>query len=150
MPTYLLNFKPQFADRVESGDKRQTIRRWRTDGKRMKPGDTLKLYTGLRTKKARLLRTATVDSVASVRMDISGNVIVVDGNRLDTERAAAFARADGFTCVSEMLRWFNDQYMSCDFDGYYVRWNVSSNASGNGQAGVLACPVDRRVSGDNG
>ncbi len=24
-----------------------------------------------------------------------------------------------------------------------------TNASGNGQAGVLACPVDRRVRGDN-
>lgn len=129
MPTYLLNFKPQFADRVEAGDKRQTIRRWRTDGKRIRPGDTLKLYTGLRTSKARLLRTATVEEVASVRMDIAGNVIVVDGDRLDTERAAAFARADGFTCVSEMLRWFKDQYMSCDFEGYYVRWHVGSNAA---------------------
>ena len=28
--------------------------------------------------------------------------------------------------------------------------NKTPNASGNGQAGVLACPVDRRVSGDNG
>lgn len=127
MPTYLLNFKSQFADRVEVGDKRHTIRRWRTDGKRMRPGDTLKLYTGLRTRNARLLRIATVESVASVRMDCAENVIVIDGDRLDAERAGAFARADGFTCVSEMLRWFKDQYMSSDFDGYYVRWHVGSN-----------------------
>lgn len=128
MATYLLNFKQKFADRVECGDKRQTIRRWRTDGKRMRPGDTLKLYTGLRTRNARLLRTATVESVASVRMDISENVIVVDGDRLDTERAAAFARADGFRCVSEMLDWFKNQYMSNDFEGYYVRWHLGSSA----------------------
>jgi hypothetical protein len=127
MAIYLLNFKQQFAPRVEAGDKRQTIRRWRTDGKRMKPGDTVKLYTGLRTRNARLLRTATVETVASVRMDCAENVIVIDGDRLSTERAAAFARADGFGCVSEMLAWFKDQYMCSEFEGYFVRWHVGSN-----------------------
>lgn len=133
MPTYLLNFKPEFASRVESGEKTQTIRRHRADGKKMQPGDTVKLYTGLRTRNARLLRTATVAEVLRVRMDVSENVIVVDGDRLDTERASALARADGFMSVREMLRWFKDQYMSDDFEGYCVRWHAGSNASLSGR-----------------
>lgn len=128
MPTYLINFKPQFAGRVESGEKVQTIRRHRADGKKMQPGDTVKLYTGLRTRNARLLRTATVAEVRRVRLDAAENVIVVDGARLDTEQASAFARADGFMCVSEMLRWFKGQYMSSEFEGFCVRWNAGSNA----------------------
>ncbi|QKS28695.1 MAG: hypothetical protein HT579_07020 [Candidatus Accumulibacter similis] len=148
MATYLLNFKQQFAGSVECGDKRQTIRRWRTDGKRMVPGDTLKLYTGLRTRNARLLRTAKVESVASVRMDCAENVIVVDGDRLDTARAAAFARDDGFGCVSEMLAWFRDQYMSNDFEGYYVRWHAGSNAEVSG-AGTVSAGLPGYTAGDN-
>ena len=128
MPTYLLNFKPQFAGRVESGDKTQTIRRNRADGKKMQPGDTVKLYTGLRTRNARLLREARVEAVFRVRMDAAENVIVVDGDKLDAARAAAFARDDGFSCVSEMLAWFKDQYMSNEFEGFCVQWHAGSNA----------------------
>ena len=131
MPTYLINFKPQFADRVESGEKTQTIRRYRADGKKMQPGDTVKLYTGLRTRNARCFRVATVAAVNRVRMDASENVIVVDGDRLDADRAAAFARADGFTCVSEMIAWFKNQYMSNEFEGFCVQWHAGSNALGN-------------------
>ena len=45
------NFKKAQVEEVESGKKCATIR----PTKRAKPGDTLQLYTGLRTKKARLL-----------------------------------------------------------------------------------------------
>ena len=52
MPAY--NFQKQFAPLVESGQKRQTIR---AIGKRRhaRPGESLQLYTGQRTKACRKL-----------------------------------------------------------------------------------------------
>lgn len=52
---FLINFKQQFAEMVESGEKRQTIRRERKGHRQIGKGDHLKLYTGLRTKQCRLL-----------------------------------------------------------------------------------------------
>lgn len=122
MSTFLFNFKKAFAPRVESGEKRQTIRRNRKDARRPVPGDTVKLFTGLRTSGARLLRAATVVECLSVRMYIDERVIVINGLNLDRERAIAFAVADGFKCLDEMMRWFFDQYGTNDFEGFCTRW----------------------------
>lgn len=61
MPAY--NFQKQFAPLVESGQKRQTIR---AIGKRRhaRPGESLQLYTGQRTKACRKL--ISPDPVASM------------------------------------------------------------------------------------
>jgi hypothetical protein len=56
------NFKKDQAEKVESGKKCATIRPTR----RAKPGDTLQLYTGLRTKKTRLLKVARCTEVRKV------------------------------------------------------------------------------------
>ena len=50
-----LNFRAEFADAVERGEKCQTIRAYRKDGRNPKPGDTLHLYTGMRTRACRRL-----------------------------------------------------------------------------------------------
>lgn len=49
----MFNFKKQFADSVESGEKRQTIRARRKN--RPQVGQTAYLYTGARTKACRKL-----------------------------------------------------------------------------------------------
>lgn len=126
MGIFLLNFKKEFAPRVESGEKRQTIRRNRRDGRRPQTGDTVKCYTGLRTRAARLLRVAPVTECLSVRMDIDERVVVVDGRLLNRDEAHAFARADGFESLSWMFFWFRDQYHSQVFEGFCVRWEVTA------------------------
>lgn len=124
MSTYLLNFKREFSFRVERGEKRQTIRRHRADGKRMQPGDVLKLYTGLRTKDARLLRTATVERCRSVRMDFEDDSIVIDGAKLTWEEKLEFAQADGFKGWADMRQFFKDQYGLTVFEGFCVEWKA--------------------------
>lgn len=124
MAIFLLNFKKEFAPGVESGEKRQTIRRNRKDGKRPKPGDTVKCYTGLRTRTARLLRAAPVEECLSVRMHIDDGVIIIDGRKLNFGEANAFARADGFPTPIAMRKWFKDQYMTDDFEGLCIRWEA--------------------------
>lgn len=122
MATYLLNFKKQFARAVEDGSKRQTIRQHRKDGKRILPGDTLKLYTGLRTRGARLLRTDTAERVSSVRLLVNDRQLIVDGRLLDRGEAIDFAHADGFATFAEMVSFFWEQYQLDTFEGYCVRW----------------------------
>ena len=110
MATFLINFKPQFLPMIESGAKRQTIRRHREDGRRMQPGDKLRLYTGLRTRKARCVREAVVKRCRSIRLDIPGLLLIVDGERLGIGPCIEFALADGFSSFAEFCAFFRDQY----------------------------------------
>lgn len=58
------SFQPQFCPPVEEGSKRHTIRR----GKRWKVGMRIDCYTGLRTKKTRLLFRAMVTKVEDIQI----------------------------------------------------------------------------------
>jgi hypothetical protein len=124
-----LNFKAKFAEAVEYGYKRQTIRAPRKDGRpHCRVGETLKLYTGMRTKSCRLLRTATVTRTAKVR--IEDTKMFIDGNRLPTmihERNCEttdnkFAQADGFEDgFIQMAEWFRGVH-GLPFEGTVIYW----------------------------
>jgi hypothetical protein len=100
MPAY--NFKTRFADAVENGDKCQTIRKRRKRPTRV--GDTLYLYTGMRTKACRLLRTETCIGIAPI--DIYDGRIVFDGSELPRWHAKALAEHDGFDTLSDFFEFF--------------------------------------------
>ena len=65
----LLGFQEQFASLAEFGEKRQTIRACRKDGRDPKVGGTLHLYTGLRTEQCRKLGEAVVSEVLPFGID---------------------------------------------------------------------------------
>lgn len=125
-----LNFKAQFAEDVEIGAKRQTVRAPRKDGRaHCKVGDTIKLYTGMRTKACRLLAEATVTSVRKVR--IEDCEMFLDGRRLpsaiwsrdQTEPTDnEFAEADGFASFMDMAEWFQDVH-GLPFEGSVICWD---------------------------
>ncbi|TCT34617.1 hypothetical protein [Martelella mediterranea] len=125
-----LNVQERFADDVEFGIKLQTVRAPRKDGRaHCKVGDTLKLYTGMRTKKCRLLRTATVTGIASVR--IEGTSMQVNGHYLpsaiyDRDQVEItdneFAEADGFKSFMEMADWFAENH-GLPFEGVVIYWD---------------------------
>jgi len=122
MPAF--NFQKQFAPAVESGEKRQTIRAHRKDGRiPAKRGDTLALYTGMRTKACRKLIDATCTAVLPI--EIQSAVVRIgdgcirfgeDGRDLDE-----FARADGFSDWFEMSSWFLKTH-GTPFSGHLIRW----------------------------
>lgn len=116
MPAY--NFKLQFAESVENGSKRQTIRRRRL-ARPTRIGDRLYLYTGLRRPGARLLRTATCLSVEPITM--RGSVWKLDGIVMTPSEQEELARADGFEDAREMRDWFERQYGSL-FKGEVIKW----------------------------
>lgn len=76
MPLY--NFKKQFAPYIKDGSKPHTIRAIRKHP--AKPGDTLFLYTGLRTKYVeKLIEPPTCTAVKTIIMLKSFHVFMLDG-----------------------------------------------------------------------
>lgn len=126
-----LNFKAQFAEAVEIGEKQQTIRAPRKDGRpHAKRGDVVKLYTGMRTKGCRLLGEGRVTSVRKV--EIEATSMKLDGRPLfaglrhrdqvdptDNE----FAEADGFNSFMDMAAFFDDLY-GLPFEGEVIAWEL--------------------------
>ncbi len=104
MPAY--NFKPQFAADVESGKKTQTIRPQRKRPTRA--GETLKLYTAMRTRECRLLAEAVCKMVLPVQ--IYHNAVVVDGRELGVIELEWLAKMDGFETAREFFDFFIKTY----------------------------------------
>ncbi len=114
-----LNFQAQFAPLVESGEKRQTIRAYRKDGRDPKAGDTLYLYTGMRTKACRKLGEAKCVSVQHIAFDESE--LLIDNFGHWAHEADALARSDGFKAWPDMLAWFEKTH-GLPFEGLLIRW----------------------------
>lgn len=127
-----LNFKAQFADDVEDGRKRRSIRAPRKDGRNPKPGDALQLYTGMRQKGCRKLGVAKCVSVRPVIIDHMG--VNVAGRQLYAGDAPAyqggpnpedydgdFARADGFHTFQDMREFFENEH-GLPFRGLLIEW----------------------------
>lgn len=126
MPAF--NFKREFVEAIRDGEKRQTIRADRKDGRpHAKVGDSIKLYTGMRTKSCELIGESTVTRVARVR--IEGTCMYVNGRILpnhiysrDCEQTDdEFAQADGFQSFMDMADWFRDIH-SLPFEGTLIEW----------------------------
>lgn len=125
-----LNFQARFAEDVEDGRKRQSIRALRKDGKSPhSPGCTVYLYTGMRTKSCRKLGEAKCLSVTPIRID--GTEMFLDGQRVPAGRAlrgdtedhdSDIARADGFDDFMDMAEWFGDMY-GLPFEGELIKWD---------------------------
>lgn len=118
------NFQARFADAVQSGVKRQTIRAPRTT-RHAKAGEPIQLYTGLRTKQTRKLVTpdpvCELSTYCAIREDgiTLGNHPVVN---IDD-----FARADGFKDFEDMKAWFREAH-GLPFIGQLIKWNTTPKA----------------------
>ena len=118
------SFKRQFADKVEAGTKRQTIRAPRT--RHARPGETVQLYTGMRTKACRKLGEAECVAVRRIFVDTAADRIEIvsetEPNTLLTKwpELAEFARADGFEGWSDMRQFFQTE--GGTFEGVLIQW----------------------------
>lgn len=113
-----LNFQKQFAEEVEIGRKRQTIRAPRKDDRpHCRVGGPLTLYTGMRTKACRKLGDAVCTARKHVFMD--GCRLFVDGESIRDDDE--FARRDGFENASAMYEWFGKTH-GLPFVGTLIEW----------------------------
>ncbi len=110
-----LNFKAQFADDVESGEKHQTIRR----GHRIKQGDRLYLYTGQRTKQCRKLGETVAHRVRDIR--IEGAEVWIGAEWVPRDEREDLAHADGFNNLMEFGAFFKGTHER-PFNGQLIEW----------------------------
>lgn len=126
MPAY--NFKPIFAQAVESGEKTQTIRRWNRGAH---PGAIAYLYTGQRTKACRKLGEGVVTSVMPIEIGRHAcgepyAVIITESGKqihLVHRDLDALAVDDGFEAAAEMVEWFAAQH-ELPFNGFLHLWKL--------------------------
>lgn len=122
-----LNFQAQFADAVERGEKCQTIRAYRKDKRDPKTGDTLYLYTGMRTKSCR--KIGEVECLGSAEIRIGKGLLWVSDPRIKTNNPMnTFAKLDGFDNWDAMEAWFEETH-GLPFEGLLIRWEPSVRAS---------------------
>ena len=118
-----LNFSPQFADAVESGEKTQTIRPPRKV--RIKIGDTLYLYSGMRVEpKATPLGEVVCRATADVI--ISEKQIVFASRILCPSGEEVLARDDGFDSLEDFRAFFRDHY-GLPFHGVLIVWDKENS-----------------------
>lgn len=129
MARRVLNFAQRFAPAVESGAKCFTIRAIRQDGKNPVVGDQLRLWTGLRSKAARLLRDVPCDVVISVMIlpnQRVGNLVFpqvwLDTRLLTQPEVEVLAKSDGFESGTAFVAYFRDAYC-LPFSGFLIGWS---------------------------
>lgn len=121
----LYNFQSRFVPKILCGEKTHTIRAKRVNPD--KPGNTLHLYTGLRTKKAKLLMRVLCIRVEGIKIDCTPGGeptnIAIEGIWLSKSEREAFARRDGFENFADMMAFWKDRL---PFRGDVVHWRHGS------------------------
>lgn len=112
------NFQQQFAAPIQSREKCQTIRQTR----RAKVGDSIQLYTGMRTKNCRKLVEEDPICVCVDYVAIRPGYLTVGDVNKHPRDIDEFARLDGFASYAAMHRWFAERYGTDHFVGYLHRW----------------------------
>lgn len=112
-------FKARFAAKVESGEKRQTIRKIRKRNN-ASPGKALQLYTGQRTRNCRKLLDTTCKLVFPIQI-FDKNLIRLEGVSYGRRRVEQIARNDGFETVEEFIEFFQEHY-GLPFEGLLITW----------------------------
>lgn len=109
----LLGFKKQFAPKILDGSKKFTIRNRRKIEPKI--GETLHMYTGLRTSHTEKITSAhklTGIQLVDIKASFSGDNyllhIKVDGRPLDKIECEDFAVADGFENAFKFVEYWAD------------------------------------------
>jgi hypothetical protein len=116
----LYNFQARFVPFIVDGRKTHTIRAKRANPD--EPGDTLHLYTGLRTKKAKLLMRvpcAKVEPISIYKDHLGVTCIRVGSEQLRSDEKEFLAQRDGFKDFSDMMRFWDGRL---PFDGQIIHW----------------------------
>jgi len=117
-----LSFQKRFAAAVENGEKRQTFRKRRK--RPIRAGDTLCMFTGMRTKQCRRLRTEICTKITPVEITFLGTLVLA-GVTQTAREAQRFARADGFEDYGEMLKWVVRTH-GLPFVGDVIYWGLQA------------------------
>jgi hypothetical protein len=118
------SFKARFAAPIQSGVKRQTLR---NDRKRHAlEGETLQLYTGMRTRSCKLIGLAICLAISRVRLDfVHRRVEFLETGTAYTEleNTDQFAVSDGFADWRDMENFWAAEHPDLrQWEGVLIRW----------------------------
>lgn len=122
----LINFKKQFVAKVldglrnRSGGKRQTMRQPRK--RSIRPGHTLSLYTGLRTKQVRFLDQGICKSVQPVLIERETISIGPRVFQMQHDAVWRLAVSDGFVTPLNMRDFFFSIYKRKSVSLDLIKW----------------------------
>lgn len=123
----LYNFKPQFVPAIVAGTKTHTIRGIRKHPD--KPGNSMYLYTGLRTKATKPITVVECVKVEEIEIaETEGPVhlrfywVAIDGNGLGADECEQLARRDGFSSFAEMIKFWKTPKNRLPFRGHIIHW----------------------------
>jgi hypothetical protein len=119
MPAY--NFKPQFVEPIQSGQKSTTIRPPRRRPTRA--GDILYLYTGMRTKKCRHIGIHRCVKVEPVVIHPDKMDMRIGGLACTNRAIADIAQADGFASAKAFFQFFEKTYGTGQLDMELIEWD---------------------------
>ena len=105
---------------VESGEKRQSIRARRKDGRDPLQGQTLYLYTGMRTKVCRKLKDTKCLSTKPIVIE-GWHDVIVGAKPLDLKQEKELALADGFETSCDFFKFF-EKIHGFPFYGLIIKW----------------------------
>lgn len=104
-----LSFKSSFAEKILSEAKTTTIRVARKVP--IEKGDTLYLFSGMRTKNCKRIATAVCMMVEPVTIDLLlWEIYLGVGQLVLPHQLTKFAQDDGFENAPSLFQWFTDQY----------------------------------------
>jgi hypothetical protein len=118
-----LNFQARFARAVETGRKRCTIRAPRK--REIRVGDTLHLFTGMRTSACRKLKAATCCHVTPITIALlprrQSPIIKLNDKVLSEPAARTLARRDGHATLAGFIDFFAATH-GLPFTGALICW----------------------------
>ncbi len=117
------SFKRRFVEPIRSGSKRQTIRSERKRHARI--GETLQLYTAMRTKQCALIGTAKCIGVEPITFDFDWNKIAAGARNLTKpHELEAFAKSDGFENWNALREFWEAEHNAITrWSGVLIRWD---------------------------
>lgn len=123
--TILKTFQPRFAELVKRGEKLQTIRSIGNYTPKVGDKILLRAWTGKpRRSSQAILGEGIIIAVDSVQLKCLDGIsisCIIDGVALSREEFAAMAMLDGFSCVTDMIRWFESTH-GLPFEGILIKW----------------------------
>lgn len=124
---HIINFQKQFVEYIECGTKKSTARKPTQKRLTIKAGDTLRLYSGLRTKQCRLIKECVCTAATKVIIHrglgaILGEYEYTYWSGLEIE---SLAKKEGFENASKMREWFETQHKisQTPFEGILIEWD---------------------------
>lgn len=107
-----LNFKKQFPELIEAGKKPFTLRAQRRDGRDIVTGETIYMFTGMRTKACRKFATKPCLFHCAVIVRPAAVIIpqLFGYDVLSKARLGKFVVLDGFANQEEFFKFHADKY----------------------------------------